>query len=211
MSHNPEKPLRFIYLAPHKVPYLTPYLARHQKDNSRGAFLESLFTKTGFLFSVIISLIDSLNSMEKTMKIREFVTAEDVKAICKELKIRDWSGLTDAKVTFEEATKIMHALDQDNADIDPEIFRQGLEVELEHGTRFSDANVTNNHPLLTGKIVMAHLKESMDYYRRLEVAELEGDMVKAIIEGNQTKLESLIKRLEKAKFNLTQSIIKQLK
>ena len=87
----------------------------------------------------------------------------------------------------------------------------GLEVELEHGTRFSDANVTNNHPLLTGKIVMAHLKESMDYYRRLEVAELEGDIVKAIVEGNQNKLESLIKRLEKAKFNLNQSIIKQLK
>ena len=105
----------------------------------------------------------------------------------------------------------MRALDQDKAGVDPETFRQGLEVELEHGTRFSDANVTNNHPLLTGKIVMAHLKESMDYYRRLEVAELEGDMVKAIIEGNQTKLESLIKRLEKAKFNLTQSIIKQLK
>jgi len=145
------------------------------------------------------------------MKIREFVTAEDVKAICKELKIRDWSNLTDANVTSEEATTIMKALNQDKALIDPEIFRQGLEVELEHGTRFSDANVTNNHPLLTGKIVMAHLKESMDYYRRLEVAELEGDMVKAIIEGNQTKLESLIKRLEKAKFNLTQSIIKQLK
>jgi len=87
----------------------------------------------------------------------------------------------------------------------------GLEVELEHGTRFSDANVTNNHPLLTGKIVMAHLKESMDYYRRLEVAELEGNIVKAIVEGNQNKLESLIKRLEKAKFNLNQSIIKQLK
>jgi len=36
-------------------------------------------------------------------------------------------------------------------------------VELEHGTRFKDANVTNNHPLLTGKIVFAHLKESLYY------------------------------------------------
>ena len=144
------------------------------------------------------------------MKIKEFVTSDDVKSACGDLKIRDWSKLTDATVTLEEASTVMKALNQDKEGIDPEIFRQGLEVELEHGTRFSDANVTNNHPLLTGKIVMAHLKESIDYYRRLEVAELEGDMIKAIVEGNSTKLESLVKRVEKAKLNLTQSVIKQL-
>lgn len=148
--------------------------------------------------------------MEITMKIKEFVTSDDVKSACGDLKIRDWSKLTDATVTLEEASTVMKALNQDKEGIDPEIFRQGLEVELEHGTRFSDANVTNNHPLLTGKIVMAHLKESIDYYRRLEVAELEGDMIKAIVEGNSTKLESLVKRVEKAKLNLTQSVIKQL-
>ena len=68
-----------------------------------------------------------------------------------------------------------------------EDFIAGLEVELEHGTRFQDANVTNNHPLLTGKIVLAHLKETMDYYRRLEVAELEGDLLQAMAGGNLEK------------------------
>jgi len=67
--------------------------------------------------------------------------------------------------------------------IDPEQFRLGLEVELEHGVRFKDANVTNNHPLVTGMIVLAHMKESLDYYRLLEVAELEGDLVKAVAAG----------------------------
>jgi hypothetical protein len=50
-------------------------------------------------------------------------------------------------------------------DIPPEEFCTGLEVELEHGTQFEDANVTNNHTILTGKIFLAHLKESMDYYK----------------------------------------------
>jgi len=54
-----------------------------------------------------------------------------------------------------------------------EDFRQGLEVELEHGLMFKEANVTNNHPILTGKIVMAHFKETLDYYKRLDVAEIE--------------------------------------
>jgi hypothetical protein len=47
----------------------------------------------------------------------------------------------------------------------------GLEVELEHGTRFPKANVTNDDPILTGKIAYAHLLEFPDYYTRL--AELE--------------------------------------
>ena len=64
----------------------------------------------------------------------------------------------------------------------------GLEVELEHGLAFSDANVTNNHPILTGKIVLAHLKETLDYYARLRVAEIEGDMLKALNDKNSEKL-----------------------
>jgi hypothetical protein len=72
--------------------------------------------------------------------------------------------------------------------ISSEDFRDGLEVELEHGLTFSDANVTNNHPILTGKIVLAHLKETLDYYVRLRVAEIEGDMLKALIGNNSEKL-----------------------
>ena len=72
--------------------------------------------------------------------------------------------------------------------ISTEDFRDGLEVELEHGLAFSDANVTNNHPILTGRIVLAHLKETLDYYIRLRVAEIEGDMLKALVGKNPEKL-----------------------
>ena len=92
-----------------------------------------------------------------------------------------------------------------------EDFRKGLEVELEHGTRFDDANVTNNHPILTGKIVIAHLKETMDYYRRIDVAELEGDLLKAILSRNIEKIESKYKKLVEAQNLLNQAVANQLK
>jgi len=62
-----------------------------------------------------------------------------------------------------------------------------IEVELEHGMQFKDANVTCSHPLLTGLIVLAHFKDSLDYYKLLEVVELEVDLMKAVAEGNAAK------------------------
>ena len=41
--------------------------------------------------------------------------------------------------------------------------------------------MTNNHPVLTGKIVIAHLKETLDYYRRLKIMELEIVIHKALV------------------------------
>jgi hypothetical protein len=49
--------------------------------------------------------------------------------------------------------------------------------------------------LLTGKIVLAHLKETLDYYLRLEVAELEGDMLKALSKGDSSKLADKYRKL----------------
>ena len=89
-------------------------------------------------------------------------------------------------------------------DIDTKTFREGLVVELEHGTRFADANVTNNHPILTGMIVLAHLKESMDYYVRLDVAEIEGDMLKAAVAGDAAKLAAKYAKLVAARQTLSQ-------
>jgi hypothetical protein len=66
-------------------------------------------------------------------------------------------------VTQTEAATILAFVNTKSMDIPVEDFRKGLEVELEHGTRFDDANITNNHPILTGKIVIAHLKETMDW------------------------------------------------
>lgn len=50
-------------------------------------------------------------------------------------------------------------------------FYKGINVELEHGTRFPNTNVTNNDPILTGKIALAHLYEFPDYYVRLKKLE----------------------------------------
>jgi len=51
----------------------------------------------------------------------------------------------------------------------------GLEVELEHGTRDPETNVTGDDPILTGKIALAHLREFPDYYTRLAVMEAEAE------------------------------------
>jgi hypothetical protein len=76
--------------------------------------------------------------------------------------------------------------------------------------QFKDANVTNNHPLLTGLIVLAHFKESLDYYRLLEVAELEGDLLKAVAQGKAAKTKAYFKRLANAKIDLNKAIIDRL-
>jgi hypothetical protein len=58
---------------------------------------------------------------------------------------------------------------------DVEQFRRGMDVELEHGTVDSNTNVTNDDPLTTGKIALAHLNEFPDYYTRLDEMEEEAD------------------------------------
>jgi hypothetical protein len=77
--------------------------------------------------------------------------------------------------TSEKAKQIGNALGIDWNKFSIEQFWMGLEVELEHGTRDSETNITNNDPLLTGKIAWAHLKEFSDYYTRLAKMEEEAD------------------------------------
>ena len=103
------------------------------------------------------------------MNITDFISKEEVQRACQELGIRDWTQLTDTTVQVEEAKIIRAAVGSEALQIPVEWFQQGLEVELEHGLQFPDANVTNNHPILTGKIVLAHLKDMLDYYLRLQV------------------------------------------
>ncbi len=54
-------------------------------------------------------------------------------------------------------------------------FRMGMDVELEHGTVDPNTNVTNDDPIITGKIALAHLNEFPDYYDRLEKMEEEAE------------------------------------
>ncbi len=56
-----------------------------------------------------------------------------------------------------------------------EQFRLGMDVELEHGLRDANTNVTNDDPIMTGKIALAHLNEFPDYYTRLKKMEEEAD------------------------------------
>lgn len=144
------------------------------------------------------------------MKIPEYVTREEVERVCKELGIRDWTSLSEPDVSLEEAEKILAVVNVKAMPIAPKNFRQGLEVELEHGTRFDDANVTNNHPLLTGMIVLAHLKETMDYYLRIDVAEIEGDVLKAIIAEDPKKIKAKYVKLIEARRALSEAETKQL-
>jgi len=145
------------------------------------------------------------------MKLPEYITKEEVKRVCRELKISDWTVKKEAIVSISEAKKILKEVNLKRMDIDPAEFKAGLEVELEHGIRFSDANVTNNHPLLTGMIVIAHLKESLDYYRLLEVAELEGDLLKAVAIGQTKKIKRYYERLANAEIALKKAELMRLK
>lgn len=145
------------------------------------------------------------------MKLPEYITADEVKKVCNETGLRDWSKITEPTVSEEEASTILKIVNTKGMNIPLNSFRRGLEVELEHGTRFEDANVTNNHPILTGKIVIAHLKETMDYYERIDVAEMEGDLLKAILSRNIEKIESKYKKLIEAQNLLNQSVADQLR
>lgn len=137
------------------------------------------------------------------MELPEYVTIDEVKRVCKEMQLRDWTTLGDESVTAEDAQKILDLVNVAKMPIAVADFRMGLDVELEHGFMYPDANVTNNHPVLTGKIVLAHMKEALDYYQRLDIAEIEGDMAQAAAGGNTDKLLSKYRKLVQAKLALS--------
>lgn len=76
-----------------------------------------------------------------------------------------------SEFTTEGARKIGNDLGVDWRKVDLEQFRMGLDVEMEHGLRDPQTNVTSDDPVLTGKIAWAHLKELPDYYTRLKKVE----------------------------------------
>jgi hypothetical protein len=53
-------------------------------------------------------------------------------------------------------------------------------------------------------IVLAHLKEMLDYYLRLEAAELEGDMLKALQAGDAEKVVRKYQQFLAAKVELAE-------
>jgi hypothetical protein len=79
------------------------------------------------------------------------------------------------KFKTEEAKQIGESLGIDWSKFDVEQFRMGLDVELEHGLVDPHTNVTNDDPIMTGKITLAHLNEFSDYYTRLYQMEEEAE------------------------------------
>ena len=77
-------------------------------------------------------------------------------------------NVSEAKVIGEKLEVIWDKFDLEQ-------FRMGMDVELEHGLRDPATNVTNDDPLTTGKIALAHLTEFPDYYTRLAEMEKEAE------------------------------------
>ena len=77
--------------------------------------------------------------------------------------------------TSEEAKEIGESLGIDWSKYNVEQYRMGLDVELEHGLVDPHTNVTDDDPIMTGKIALAHLNEFPDYYTRLDKMEKEAE------------------------------------
>ena len=67
--------------------------------------------------------------------------------------------------------------------------------KLEHDTRFPDADATNNHPVLAGNIVLAHLKESLLCYLYWTDARLVYDDPAKTLDAENRTDELLMTRL----------------
>ena len=79
------------------------------------------------------------------------------------------------RFTLEQAAAVAQTIGVDLNDegIDLMEFARGMKVELEHGRRDPQTDVTHDDPIITGKIALAHLREFPDYYERL--AQMEHD------------------------------------
>ena len=85
--------------------------------------------------------------------------------------------MTPGRFTADDARRIGAeiGIEWASAPFDVEQFRMGLEIELEHGAHDAQTNVTDDDPIMTGKIAWAHLKEMSDYYTRLAAMEAEAE------------------------------------
>ena len=87
------------------------------------------------------------------------------------------------RTTSEEAKLAGDTIGVDWTRFDLEQFRSGMDVELEHGSHDPQTNVTDDDPIVTGKIALAHMKEFPDYYARLEQMERDAEQYWAERQG----------------------------
>ena len=108
------------------------------------------FDVLGVFQQILNLLINNTRNGEVYMTSKKYFTSEEAKTIGEKLGI-NWSKF------------------------DIEQYRMGLDVELEHGFVDPHTNVTNDDPIMTGKIALAHLNEFPDYYTRLDKMEKEAE------------------------------------
>lgn len=106
-------------------------------------------------------------------------TIEEARAI-RDLVYKDLSAKTSTEVDLStinnvESIKAYLNPKSKHEAFNMEEFAYALKAELEHG-RIKAVNVTNNHPFLTAMIALAHMSESLTYYKRLAVMETEAEI-----------------------------------
>ena len=67
-------------------------------------------------------------------------------------------------ISLKQAVDLINQLNVSLDKFSIKNFMIGYEIELEHGTKDPETNVTNNDPIMTSKIALAHLYEYPDYY-----------------------------------------------
>ena len=140
----------------------------------------------------------------------DYITKTEVQSVCRKIGIQDWSKIKAAQVDEAEADVIRKIIGGEALEIPLDDFKHGLRVELEHGTQFADANITNNHPVLTGRIVLAHLKEGLDYYIRIQCMELEMELAKAFAVSDLDKCAKVNRELAEQRLKLQTTIVEKL-
>lgn len=139
-----------------------------------------------------------------------YITLQEVQKVCADIGLSDWTSQTGASVDDDEVAIIRNIVGNEALEISLDDFKLGLEVELEHGTKFPDANVSNNHPIVTGQIVLAHLKEGLDYYERLKCMELEMELTNALMDRDTDRAAQKRGNLAQARAALEERIASQL-
>ena len=120
--------------------------------------------------------------------------------IFKDLKKSESTEIDLTKITNVDAIAAFMDPDSPYEIMNMEELAYALKVELEHG-KIKDANVTNNHPFLTAMIVLAHMSESLTYYKRLKIMEAEAE----IFELNRKLDATLLFGKDKIKEQITKS------
>jgi vacuolar-type H+-ATPase subunit H len=108
---------------------------------------------------------DKVCDTQTELKRKSGIIGENLKKTAADLK-KQAPDVKMKKFTLSEALQVAQKLniDFEKAGFTPEEYLEGMNIELEHGIVDAHTNVTNNDPLVTGKIALAHLNEISIYY-----------------------------------------------